>query len=473
MSVIACRATRTVAATPPVLVFGLIIAVACPTRGGRCLAADTSDIAVHQRAPLTTEEVSAAQSINAFAFDLLAQIAGERKWSENTLFSPFSISSALGMTYAGARGTTATDMARVLHYQSDGIHQGMGDLTTDLDTPQAAYDFRVANRIFGQKDFMFKAEFLELLQDIYTAPMESMDFRSAPEESRQYINRWVEEQTNDRIQELLPKGVVGETTQFVLTNAVYFDGQWQYSFNEKLTQDAPFYLDATTTIEIPMMRQTNTVRYGRFDSYQMVELPYAGGDLSMVAMLPNDVDGLADLESSLTAETFQQSLYELRPTDVVVELPKFRFDDEQSLENSLADLGMGIAFDKNEADFGDMAYLAANENLYLTHVLHKAFIDVNESGTEAAAVTTVVGALDTTAFGSPPPPLPVFRADHPFLFGVRDNHSGAMLFLGRLADPDSNAARTYLVPESSGWGVMFIMFLFRRRRTTRHENAFL
>ncbi len=332
------------------------------------------------------------------------------------------------MTYAGARGETADQIADAFHWSgtpAETTHAGYGAWMTDLNAPRQVGELAAANRLFGQQGFTFRQSFLDLVAADYGAPLEQLDFIGASEPSRVHINDWVADQTRDRIQELLPAGSVTSDTRLVLTNAVYFNGKWKHQFKTDMTTNQPFRLADGQVQSTPTMYQLERFGYGHFDGYQMLEMPYEGDDLSMVVVLPDADDGLAALEAALTAEAFAANVDNLFQRDVHVHLPKFTFRDQASLRSSLQALGMVDAFTDN-ADFSGIA----DAGLAISEVVHKTFIEVNEIGTEAAAATGVIFELTSL----PPPPVE-FRADHPFLFALRDRHTDGILFWGRLADP--------------------------------------
>lgn len=409
----------------------------------------------HPRAPLSNAVRQAALANNQFAFDVFAQIGAARPAGDNLLASPFSISTALAMTYAGARGQTAEQMADALHWSgvpAETTHAGFGQWITDLNAPRAVGELAVANRLFGQQGAEFQQPFLDLVATAYGAPLEALNFMGAPEPARQHINDWVASRTNDLIPELLPAGSITAETRLVLTNAVYFNGTWKHEFDAEATSDQPFYAPGGVQ-STPTMFQLGRFGHKQFAGYQMLELPYEGDDLSMVVVLPDAADGLAAVEAELTAATFASNVDGLFQRDVNVYLPKFTFRDEAMLKDSLAALGMVDAF-SDSADFSGIG-----GGLKISDVIHKTFIDVNEQGTEAAAATGVI--MVPTSL---PPEPPTFRADHPFLFALRDRHTGGILFWGRLADPGALAAA---VPEPSTTGLVLIgtAMLRRRRRS--------
>ena len=281
-----------------------------------------------------------------------------------------------------------------------------------------------------------KIPFVALTRDRYSAPIEAVDFRTGFEPARLHINEWTASQTQDRIRDLLPPRSLNDLSRLVLVNAIYFRGTWRYRFPEDATRDQPFYPSAGAPAAVPTMRITARLGFARPDGAQILELPYVGDELSMVLLLPNERDGLGALEQALTAERLSGWIGALQPAQVEVELPRFRIDPPASvpLKDTLRTMGMPIAFTP-QADFTAMsAATTPDEQLYIDNVFHKAFVEVNEEGTEAAAATAVVMRARGGGAGAAPP-TPRFVADHPFLFLIRDTRSGAVLFMGRVADP--------------------------------------
>lgn len=440
---------------------GTLLAVVAGLSCGRL--AHAQDPPPHVRAPLTPTVQAVAAANNGLAFDLFKQL-GSGDAEKNLLISPISISTALTMTYAGARGNTATQMSDVLHLSGladNDVHDGYGALTGDLNAPRAGYDLSVANRLFGQKGYAFKQEFLDTLGQRYQAPLEELDFVNETEPSREHINDWVADQTNQKITDLLPSGSVSESTRLVLTNAVYFNGAWKNKFEVTATTNAPFHRLDGSVGETPLMYQRNVLKHAQFDDFQMLEIPYAGDDLTMVVMLPNERDGLAALEASLDAERFQESVDDLERRKVDLYLPKFTFRDNATLKTPLQSLGMIDAF--SDADFSGIA----DGGMQISNVIHKTFIDVNEIGTEAAGATAVI--IESTSIN---PASPVFRADHPFLFGLRDAHTGSLLFLGRMTDPAAaTAAASVPEPATAALLLMAIAGVWRRNAARFHEES--
>jgi len=420
-----------------------------------------AEVPPHARAPLTPAVQAVAAANNGLAFDLFRQLGSEDA-EKNLLISPISISTALTMTYAGARGETAAQMADVLHLNGladDTIHAGYGGLINDLNATREGYKLNVANRLFGQTGFPFRQQFLDTLAGPYGAPLEQLDFVRNTEPSREHINNWVADQTNQKIKDLLAPGMITPETALVLTNAVYFNGAWKNRFVEEATVDAPFHrLDGSVGAK-PLMYQKNLLKHAEFEDFQMLEIPYTGDDLTMVVMLPNEREGLAALEASLDAERFQESVESLELKKVDLFLPKFTFRDNASLGTPLKNLGMTDAF--GNADFTG---ISDGGRLAISEVVHKTFIDVNESGTEAAGATAVI--IETTSVNPNPP---AFRADHPFLFGLRDAHTGGLLFLGRMVDPAA-ATTAASVPEPTAAALLLTALVGLWRRRVQREG---
>lgn len=364
---------------------------------------------------------------NAFALDLYATL---KDLDGNLFFSPYSISTALAMTYAGTRGNTQAQMARVFHFDLDqeDLHPAFRVLINQLNAQgkRRGYQLNIANALWGQKGYRFLKEFLDLTRTNYGAVLNEVDFTSeaAREVARRRINTWVEKQTKGKIKDLIKPGILNELTRLVLTNAIYFKGDWASQFEEEQTKLSPFTVRVDKKIDVPMMCQSGDFKFMEEAGFQMLELPYVENELSMVVLLPKKMDGLAELEDSLTADNLKEWLGSLREQRVNVYLPKFKITSEFRLDKTLKSMGMTDAFSP-EADFSGMT---GDTDLFISAVLHKAFVDVNEEGTEAAAATGVVMEMCVS-------PVLFFRADHPFIFLIRDTRSGSILFLGRLMNP--------------------------------------
>jgi serpin B len=388
--------------------------------------------AVKQQENVAMDVSGIVKGGNQFALDLYQQLRSEEG---NLFFSPTSISTALTMTYAGAAGGTEAEMAKTLHFQTpnDQLHDGMKALQAFWKTPDEKKGIRLnlANRLWGQESYEFLPAFLQVTRDKYGAELARLDF-SQSEEARETINTWIEEETEDKITDLIPVGGVSSDTKLVLTNAVYFHGIWAEPFGKDRTKDEDFNLTAADKIKVPMMHRWDESRHGAIDDLQVLELPYGDSSLSMIIVLPKEIDGLADLEAKLTFQNLQRWTASLKHEDEVkVYLPKFKTTSQFEMSDTLKMMGMKSAFDANVADFSGMT---GDKDLFISAVIHKAFVDVNEEGTEAAAATAVIMAPTAAPVQEPTEP-PVFRADHPFVFMIRDNHNDAILFMGRIMNP--------------------------------------
>lgn len=375
-------------------------------------------------------------SSNRFAFDLYGRV---REGSGNVAVSPASVSIALAMTWGGARGDTAVEMKRVLHFDgpADAVGAAAGRLAAELQSPSRPVVLRVANRLFGEKTFRFEAPFLATTKSAFGAGLEPVDFKGAPEKARGVINDWVEAQTERRIQALVPPGGVTGETRLALVNAIYFLGDWQEPFTREATRPEAFRLTAAKSVEVPTMHSVRSQRFVAADEVKALSLPYAGGSLSMLLLLPDAADGLSALESALTAEKVDALVRALAPVKVVVSLPKFEVNPAESLRLAavLKSMGMPLAFDRQKADFTGIANPSdLRDRLCIGDVFHKAFVKVDEKGTEAAAATAVV-MMRAGSAAPKPETLAEFKADHPFLFLIRDEATGLVLFMGRVADP--------------------------------------
>lgn len=364
---------------------------------------------------------------STFCFELYQQL---RDRDGNLFFSPYSISTALAMTYGGARGETETEMAAVLHLSGEqaAVHGGFSHLQTQLNAVQEKGNVQlsIANALWAQQGYAFLDSFLELTKSHYGAGVRFVDFAGNTEAARVEINTWVEEQTREKIKDLIKQGMLEPATALVLCNAIYFKGNWFSQFEKERTRDADFFVAPEKTVQVSMMNQSTDVKFRRFDGFSAIELPYTGNALSMVVFLPEQQDGLAVFEDQLKQETVMAWLADLAntsPSEVSISLPKFKTTCEFELSSALAEMGMPRAF--SDADFSGMT---GRKDLFISKVVHKAFVDVNEEGTEAAAATAVI--MDKASIR----PL-TFRGDHPFVFLIRDNATGSMLFAGRIVDP--------------------------------------
>lgn len=362
-----------------------------------------------------------------FALDMYASLCQNQG---NIFYSPYSISTALAMTYAGACGNTKKEMAQALHFDmlEQNIHPAFNKLQSHLQNIQKEEPIilNVANALWVEKTYQLKKEYLDLTKKYYSANIFSVDFGNNPEKSRVKINDWVEDKTEEKIKDLLAQGAINDLTRLVLTNAIYFLGEWEKKFNPKATQESDFWLDETNKVTAPMMYQKDIFGYAAGDGLQILEMPYKGESLSMVVLLPEKKDGLKELESTLNAENLEKWLAGLKKQKVETYFPKFKTTQSFNLNDILKSLGMKEAFTRS-ADFFNME---PRKELYISDVVHKAFVEVDEKGTEAAAATAVVMEL-----ASMPMDVPVFKADHPFIFIIRERVTESVLFMGRLADP--------------------------------------
>jgi serpin B len=360
-----------------------------------------------------------------FALDLYRT---QRDARGNLFFSPYSISAAMAMAYAGARGGTAAQMTRTLYFDQDPgrLHPALGALEARIAGVgrEGELQLRVANRLWPHTGCRLLDEYVTLLGRCYGASLTPLDYQR-PEAARQTINAWVQEQTGGRITDLIPTGILKSLTRLVLVNAIYFKGRWSSPFRLRFTRRAPFWVTPGGAAQAQMMSQTHEFGYREAGDLQVLDLPYAGG-LSMIVLLPRSRDGLAALEDALTVENLSRWIDGLDPARVELFLPRFMITFPVQLDAALGSLGMVDAFSE-QADFSGMD---GTRRLFIGAALHKAFVKVNEEGAEATAATALA-----MAEGMPPSAPPVFRADHPFLFLIREQHTGCILFLGRVINP--------------------------------------
>jgi serpin B len=383
----------------------------------------------------STDQADLVDGANAFALDLYAKLAEK---GGNLFFSPASIDTALAMAYAGAIGLTAEQMAETLHYTLPParLHAAFAADIQQLNSHgktrenKPAYELVIANCLWGQQGYPFRADFLSLLKARYGAGLREVDFEVEPA-ARATINKWVAAQTKDKIQDLLIPGMLTPATRLVLTNAIYFKSAWLSQFEPTETQDGKFTTAGGLAVRAPMMRKLHHFGYAETPDLLALEMPYVQDELSMVILLPRSADGLPGVEKKLSPAELgklTQALRQARP-NVEVVLPRFKVTQAFSLGDALAAMGMPDAFDGEKGDFSGMTDKA---RFYIGAVIHKAFVEVDENGTEAAAATAILMAPGA-AFRPEPPK--VFRADHPFLFLIKHTASGQILFLGRVNDP--------------------------------------
>lgn len=365
---------------------------------------------------------------NEFAFDLYSQLSKSEKG--NIFYSPYSIFAALAMTYEGARGQTADEMKSVFHFpESNILRPNFAAIYNDINKSAEDYELRTGNALWVQQDFPLLSDYTNIVEKYYGGKAANLDFIKEIEKSRQTINSFIEEQTNNKIKDLIPSGLLDEMTRLVLTNAIYFKGTWQWEFDVSDTRNQDFKITSDNVVKVPMMNmypKKATFNYADTEEAQILELPYKGDKISMLVILPTK--DLASIESSLTVEKLNEYKSKMKETKLdSISLPKFEFDTKYFMKNTLSTLGMPTAFSGN-ADFSGMT---GKKDLYIGFVIHQAYVKVDEQGTEAAGATAVGMQLTSTM------PKNVFRADHPFIFLIQDKDTGNILFLGKVVNPAS------------------------------------
>ncbi|XP_052012766.1 leukocyte elastase inhibitor A-like [Apodemus sylvaticus] len=378
------------------------------------------------------EQLSSANTL--FALELFRTL-NESSPTGNIFFSPFSISSALAMVFLGTKGNTAAQLSKALHFDSvEDVHSRFQSLNAEVSRRGASHTLKLANRLYGEKTYNFLPDFLASTQTMYGADLSPVDFQHAYEDARKEINQWVKGQTEGKIPDLLAEDMVDEDTKLVLVNAIYFKGMWAEKFMTKDTKDAPFRLNKKDTKTVKMMYQKKYLPFGYIPDLKckVLEMPYQGGELSMVILLPEDIKdqstGLKKIEKQLTLEKLREwTKHEtLRKIDVRVKLPRFKMEESYTLNSNLDRLGVQDLFNPDNADLSGMSRF---RELFMSTIAHKSFVEVNEEGTEAAAAT---GGVATACCLRPEEE---FTADHPFLFFIRHNPTATVLFLGRVCSP--------------------------------------
>ncbi len=398
----------------------------------------------------TTNFDLASKATNQLGVDLQRQLA---TGDANLCISPYSINSALAMTFAGADGETRTEMARVLHFSNSGdvpasfsalqqSLQQMSAKTAELAKeskkfggPSEPVTLNIANRLFAKNGYHFREAFLSLVKQNFGGAFEPLDFAVDPAAATQRINKWVADQTRDRIRDLIPSGALDKTTRLVLANALYLKAPWANEFTQTATKPEPFFVRGAP-VDVPMMRKTTSLGYAKREGFTVVTVPYAGNDLQFVVLLPDEINGLRSLESKLTGDVLG-ACAKLETRDVDLHLPKFKLQPPTvALKEKFEALGMKTAFDipSGSANFDKIAPRRPNDYLYISNIFHKTFIAVDEKGTEAAAATAVV-MMARSALMSPPPPPVEIKVDRPFVYAIQHVPSGVCLFLGRVTDP--------------------------------------
>jgi serpin B len=369
-----------------------------------------------------------------FALELYRQLSAND--DGNLFFSPYSLSVALAMTYAGAEGATKEEMAETLNFilEEEDLHAAFNKLAIELakrgegdsSKDEEGFKLNITNAIWGQVEYAFLSEYLDTLAVNYDAGLRLLDFEADPEACRQTINEWVSQQTEGKIEDLIKEGIISEVTRLVLTNAIYFNAAWEHPFNGDNTTDGTFYLEDGSEVTVSMMHQTEDFAYTEGDGYQAVELKYDGNELSMVIILPSE-GNFEQFEQSLDAAKLEEIIDGLHTASVTLSMPKFEYESQFSVKEALEAMGMTEAFSMG-ADFSGMT---GNDELYIKDVVHKAYVSVDEAGTEAAAASAVIMDLKAVMENAE------VTLDHSFIYLIRDIETGTILFIGSLVNPEA------------------------------------
>ncbi len=423
-----------------VLLFGTIlltvILIGClPSPGPENIANETG---------WTEEGVeSVVNANNQFAFKLYSEYS--KTSNENIFFSPYSISTAVGMAYEGAKGETASEIQSVFQFpqDEDTRRPAFAKIQNTINHGSDQYELYSANALWAEKSYPFKKDYFKVIEDRYAGKATNMDFNNTPEQSRVTINKWIEEKTKDKIKSPIPSGSITSDTGLVITNAIYLKGTWVKQFDKSKTKPTPFRVNSEKEIEVQMMRPTEDAdfNYAETEDLQILEMPYKGDEVSMIVLLPKgkreeysgryfpinltEEESLAKLEESLSAEKFQEWRGMLKETELMVYMPKFEFETRYKLNDDLKKMGMSSAFEFGKADFSGMD---GTKYLYISEALHQAYVKVDEEGTEATASTQLIMMIGAAM-------TPEFRADHPFIFIIQQRETGNILFIGKVVDP--------------------------------------
>ena len=377
---------------------------------------------------------------NQFAFDLYSELAKTEK--ENIFYSPYSISAALAMTYEGAKGKTAEEIKEVFHFpETSVLRPNYAAIYNKINENNKEYQLSTGNALWVQQDYLLLNDYSEAVERYYGGKASNVDFIKETEKSRQTINSFIEEQTNNKVKELIPAGQVDYLTRLVITNAIYFKGTWEWEFDKSDTRDKNFYITPENVVKTPMMYMDSdkaTFNYADLEKLQILELPYKGDKISMLILLPKQGEAydyekgekitynynLEDIE--LSSEKLNEYKSEMQETKLsAIYLPKFKFDTKYFMVSTLSEMGMPTAFSMQ----ADLSGIDGSQNLYIQNVIHQAFVQVDEKGTEAAAATSIMIGIKSAM------PSNVFRADHPFIFIIQEKETGNILFMGRMTDP--------------------------------------
>ena len=407
-----------------------------------CMEQESVNTTESEKALRAEEQGVAAENVvdanNMFAFDIYKTITAEHTEDENIFLSPFSISSVFAPVYEGARGDTAKEIGSVFHFpeNTDTLREEYREINEEINTGDPNYELSIANALWVENTYPFLESYINTTKEYYSANTTALDFKNHLEESRLTINSWAMEKTEDRIQELVPAGMIDIYTRLVVTNAIFFKGIWAKKFDENNTITANFTTASGEIVKVPMMQKTAAYGYAETDELQSVKLPYeneTGNKLSMIIILPKEND-LHSVEETLYFKKIREIEDSMGSETVRLSLPKFKFETDYMFSGTLKNMGVVTAFSDEDADFSGMD---GTGELYVREVVHKAFVEVNEEGTEAAAATAVV--VNTVA----PPPgysssVYTFNADHPFIFLIEDDETGNILFIGRVSNPLEN-----------------------------------
>jgi serine protease inhibitor len=408
--------------TKRIIIIGILVIIF----GGLtlCFACNT-EIFTADESMATSEGVNTVvKANNQFGFDIYSRFSGE---DGNIFFSPYSISSAMVITYDGAKGKTAEEMRSVLHFPEDNVirRSGFAKIYNEINQKNKKFQLNTANALWAQKNYLFLTHYLEIIKRYYGGKATNLDFVNKPEESRIIINQWVENQTNNKIKDIIAPGAINQETRLVITNAIYFKGNWVKQFDKKNTIIRDFEISTSKKVKTPIMSLLDgKFNYTETEKIQVLELPYSGNELSMLILLPKNKD-LKSIEESLSMENLSEWRKNLKEQKIDIYIPKFKLETKYDLSGTLKEMGMPIAF-SGDADFSGMT---GNRDIFINQVIHQAYVEVNEEGTEAAASTAVI--MPTSAL----PTLKVFNANHPFIFLIQEKNTGNILFLGRVVDP--------------------------------------
>lgn len=377
----------------------------------------------------SVEDYDIAAANNAFAFDMYSMIKNK---DDNIFFSPHSIFTAIAICYDGAEGTTKEQIANVFYFPLDKpvLEVSLGKMIDEINTETEDYELETANALWIQKNYPVKKQYISNVDTYYSGKVEKLDFVNQPEESSNIINDWVEEKTNDKIKDLVPSSAINRETKLIITNAIYFNGKWKTAFDEQDTEERKFYPSENEEILVETMYIKKYFNYGENSNAKIIELPYKGNNLSMYVVLPEEND-IGTFENKFSVNDYEKlkskmdSKYEVKTW-----LPKFKFETTSDLSVQLTEMGMPDAF--YSANFSGIS----DENLAISKVIHQAFVDVQEEGTEAAAATAIV-MDDCVEYVEPKPePIREFKTDHPFMFFIEDKRTGCILFMGKVESPE-------------------------------------